>query len=100
MNRCWVTIAIVVPLRRRLRLIMYDFEVWSRVVRLSIVRSVVWTGIVMAIVWLSMMLSMVVAIMRLMMMILRLSYMMMTCCALWLLLSHWYMQLVYSPALC
>ena len=98
MNRCWVTIAIVVPLRRRLRLIMYDFEVWSSVMWLSIIRSVVWTGIMMAIVWLSMVLSIVVAIMRLLM-ILRLSYMMMTCCALWLLLSHRDMQLVYSPAL-
>ena len=102
-DRTWVSIAPV--MRRWLGLVMYDFEVRSSVMRLSMVMSVMWSSIVMAIVWLSVVMAMMtmvtivsVVAMVWLMMIVRLSHMMMTCCALWLLLGHWDMQLVNSPA--
>ena len=44
MDGSWVTIAVMMPLRYRL---VYNFDVWSSVMRLSMVLGVVWLSMVL-----------------------------------------------------
>ena len=94
MDGTWVAIAIM---RCRPRLVMYDIELGSSVMRLRM--AVVRSSIVIAIVWLSVVLAVVLTIVWLMN-ILRLSHVLMTYCTLGLLLGHRDMQLVYGPSTC